>query len=231
MFQILHIKTSFLVVGGDSISPLHIISIIYAQGIYNITPANPQKVIKMKKLLLLIIPTAILAATAIFALTSTPSTIPANTTIKGIPLGGLNATQANQTLQDRFTPMVQNITITYTHQDNPVATFTLQDFGLQLDFTPLVDSALSRSFFGTKNIEGNIPITIHPQKLDSIISGIKRSVETTPVNASFRLEDNHIIIQPDIPGTLLDIQHLTTATLDALTILENTTISLQITSL
>lgn len=144
--------------------------------------------------------------------------------IHGIPVGGLTAIEAEAALMERFQPGLERRTLEYSINGELVATFTFADFGTRFDFSELIQEAVDYSMLGSlpsrigrmfgRAYKINAPagLIIVPERMESIVTGLSRKMNTATQNASFALENGNIEITPERAGRAIDIQAAALAT-------------------
>jgi len=158
--------------------------------------------------------------------------------IHGIPVGGLNATEAEAILMENFQPSLESQTIKFSLNDEIVAEFTFAQFGAHYDFSNLVQEAMDYSqlrnlprkvgrMIGlTYKIDTPAQLKITPQRVEGVFSGLSRQIDVMPQNASFAMKDGNIVVSTEVIGRGIDMQALALATEEVLRSLESGTIVL-----
>jgi len=144
--------------------------------------------------------------------------------IHGVPVGGLTSQEAEAALMERFQPDLENRVVQFSLNGQIVAEFTFADFGAKFDFSEPVQSAIDFSSIGnlprrigrmlgrSYKINNPVKLTINPQRMESIFSGLSREIDRSAQNASFALNNENIVIVPESVGQAIDIQAAILAT-------------------
>jgi len=177
--------------------------------------------VSKKKKLILFAGLIIFAVVLIFVLNRKPSDkIHANTYIHGVAVGGLTAPEANAVLMEFWQPNLAIQTVAYTINGEIVAEFTFADFGLQYDFSGLIQKAMDDNLRGVfermigqkRLILDEIGFTVIHEQAMSVFSALSRQVDVMPTNASFAMIDGQIIVSAETKGHGLDVQAAAVAT-------------------
>ena len=158
--------------------------------------------------------------------------------IHGIPVGGLNTTEAEAILMENFQPGLESQTIKFFLNDEIVAEFTFAQLGAHYDFSNLVQEAMDYSqlhnlprrvgrMIGlTYNIDTPAQLIITPQRVEGVFSGLSRQIDVMPKNAGFAMKDGNIVVSTEILGRGIDMQALALATEEVLRSFESGTVAL-----
>ena len=181
-----------------------------------------------KKRLILII--FVLAAVAlVLYLVATPAAnetdrIYTNIYIHDVPVGGLTITEAEAALMERFQHGLDGRLITYVANGQIVGEFTFADFGASFNFSQLVNTAMEYSTTG--NLQSRVrrmfghaykintppELTISPQRMESILTGLARLINIPAQNATFALENEQIVIMQESIGHSINMEAAALAT-------------------
>ena len=142
-----------------------------------------------------------------------------NIYINDIPVGGLSRQQAQNVLQKAGSP--DSKIIGFVYNDSLIYSFTFADFGVEYDFTALVDEAFLYGKTGTRRQRYRAlrALEFEPHKIigkpvrrynEALIperlEAVRAQASILPVNASIRLEAGEFIITEAKPGRTPDMQ-------------------------
>ena len=181
----------------------------------------PYKKISNRFLAILSVTAAALALLVISMAFNPPAAtdkIYTNMYIHGVPVGGLTEDEAEAALMQYFQPGLDTMTVSFTHEGQPIAQRTYKELGIRLDFSSTVQ--LAREYGNRRNLPARIArllgrphsITAPPTirfdqaRLDSQLQTIAEKLRASPTNAGFAYENGQIIVKPEAAGRAVNTQ-------------------------